>query len=149
MDAYANDYLYLDMVRHVNSTKTVKGLRWHSPMLDDISGIKEGWGKIYEGMKRIFLNEVVGMLVVMQHFLFAGLLRAAEGMTPPQAGTDGTNEAGSLATGEERVAEGHEGHVHNSDSWGDCCGIKVPSAVGAADMMRRQGGGGLRPLPFD
>lgn len=149
MEAYADDYLYLDMVRHVNSTKTVKGLRWHSPMLDDISGVKEGWGKIYEGMKRIFLSEVVGKLVVMQHFLFGGILPAAEGMTSPQVGTDGTDEAGSLATGEERVVEGHEGHVHNSDSWGDCCGIKVPSAVGAAETMKRQGGGGLRPLPFD
>ena len=150
IEAYSDDYLYLDMVRQVNATKTVQGLRWHSPMLDDISGVKEGWGKICNGMKKMFSNEVVGKLVVMQHFLFGGLLPAVEGMTPPQPGSRGEDGAGSLQTGEERVAEGHEGHLHNADAWGDCCGIKVPSSAGAVgEMKKRMGGGGPRPLPFD
>lgn len=135
LDAYSEDYLYLDMVRHVNSTKTVKGLRWHSPMLDDISGVKEGWGKIYQGMRRMFLHEVIGKLVVMQHFLFGGLIPAVEGMTAPA-------EA-------ESSEEVQDGHVHKADAWGDCCGIKVPSGIGAAQEMRKQGDQQLRPLPFD
>lgn len=149
IEAYADDYLYLDMVRHVNATKTVQGLRWHSPMLDDISGVKEGWGKICNGMKRMLLSEVIGKLVVMQHFLFGGLVPAAEGTTPPQAGS-GEDASDNLQTGEERVAEDHESHLHNKDSWGDCCGIKVPSSAGAVGEIKKGvGSSGLRPLPFD
>ncbi|KAB8748979.1 hypothetical protein FH972_026530 [Carpinus fangiana] len=148
LDAYADDFLYLDMVRHVNATKTVQGLRWHSPMLDDISGVRAGWAKIYAGMRKMFASEVLGKLVVMQHFLFGGLLPAAEGMTAPDA--DEGDAGTAPGDGEVRVAEGHEGHAHNVSAWGDCCGIKVPSSVGARQEMRkRMGGEGLRRLPFD
>ena len=142
IDAYGDEYVYLDMVRHVNSTKTVQGLRWHSPMLDDISGVKEGWGKIYQGMRRMFLHEVIGKLVVMQHFLFGGLVPAAEGMTEP-------NDVHRSSGSSDSVDESHQGHVHDPTGWGDCCGIQVPSSVGAAQELRKQGRQQLRPLPFD
>lgn len=140
LDAYGGDYLYLDMVRHVNSTKTVQGLRWHSPMLDDISGVKEGWGKIYEGMRRMFLHEVIGKLVVMQHFLFGSLIPAADGMTE-------SNDI--MHSRDDNDPDVHKSHVHNGQSWSDCCGIKVPGAAGAAQEMRKHGSQQLRPLPFD
>jgi len=135
---FSADYLYLDMVRHVNATKTVQGLRWHSPMLDDISGVREGWGKIEGGMRKMFLREVVGKLVVMQHFLFGGLVPAVEGMSEEGVGV------------EEEEEDGHEGHAHNGKGWGDCCGIAVPSNAGAVgEMKKRMGEQGLRRLPFD
>lgn len=137
----SKDYLYLDQIRWVNATKTVQGLRWHSPMLDDISSAKN-WGKVEAGMRKMFLKEVLGKLPVAQHFMFGSLLPPAEGMSGGEEGE---------AVGEAEVvdADGMR-HVHNPTSWGDCCGIKVPSAVGARQEARKRGEGeGLRRVPFD
>lgn len=157
LETYASDYLYLDMVQHVNATKTVQGLRWHSPMLDDISGVKTkdgGWTKIEGGMRKMFVREVLGKLVVMQHFLFGGIIPAVEGMSiEGDEMVRVEDEEGAMVNveeGEARRAPGHEGHAHNANSWGDCCGIKVPSSVGAVgEMRKRNGAEGLRRLPFD
>lgn len=102
-------------------------------MLDDISGVKR-WAKVNEGMVKMYKAEVLGKLPVMQHFMFGSLLPADPDMT------DSADDA--LAG----VAEdaGH-GHVHG---WGDCCGIKVPSAI-AAHEAESYASKGLRRLPFD
>lgn len=148
LEGYSRDFLYLDQVAFVNSVKNVDGLRWHSPMLDDISSAKN-WEKVEAGMKKMFLAEVLGKLPVMQHFLFGAMVPATEGMS---------TEAGAGVAGEMEESEGGEGkvvmeggmkHVHAATGWGDCCGIKVPSAVGAALEDRKQGDGGLRRVPFD
>ncbi|OTA53627.1 Phosphotyrosyl phosphatase activator [Hypoxylon sp. EC38] len=147
LEEFGHDYMYLGQVKFVNSTKTVQGLRWHSPMLDDISSAKS-WSKIEGGMKRMFVAEVLRKLPVMQHFLFGSLVPAVEGMsTESEAGVaDEENEV----EGGGVVVE-HDGvrHVHNANSWGDCCGIKVPSAVAAAQAAKKHGAGELRRIPFD
>ncbi|KAI0141018.1 Phosphotyrosyl phosphatase activator [Hypoxylon sp. NC0597] len=147
LEEFGHDYMYLGQVRFVNSTKTVKGLRWHSPMLDDISSAKS-WTKIEGGMKRMFVAEVLRKLPVMQHFLFGSLVPAVEGMS--------TESEAGVADEENEVEGGgviveHDGvrHVHNANSWGDCCGIKVPSAVAAAQAAKKHGAGELRRIPFD
>ncbi|KAK3300041.1 uncharacterized protein B0H64DRAFT_379790 [Chaetomium fimeti] len=152
LEEYGAEYLYLGQVAFVNSTKTVRGLRWHSPMLDDISSAR-GWAKIEGGMRRMFVSEVLGKLPVMQHFLFGSLIPAAEGMSePPERGPKEEEGEDDEEGGEVEVFDDKEGvrHVHQPSGWGDCCGIKVPSSLAAAAEMKKRGGGEqLRRIPFD
>ncbi|PHH54010.1 Serine/threonine-protein phosphatase 2A activator 2 [Ceratocystis fimbriata CBS 114723] len=142
------DYLYLFQVTFVNSTKTVKGLRWHSPMLDDISSAKS-WSKIEAGMRRMFMAEVLGKLPVMQHFLFGSLVPAVEGMSREDEAGLGSEE-NEPEGGELCLDHGKEGHKHgNAIGWNDCCGIKVPSGIAAGVEARKKLDGGLRRIPFD
>lgn len=148
LEEYGNDYLYLGQVNFVNSVKNIEGLRWHSPMLDDISSAKN-WTKVEDGMRRMFVAEVLKKLPVMQHFLFGSLIPAVDGMsTEEEFGVP--NEEDDAEGGEVVVMHDGMRHVHQMNSWGDCCGIKVPSSVAAGqEMKKRMGSEGLRRIPFD
>jgi len=126
VDYFSSQYMYLGCIAQINSVKTV-GLRWHSPMLDDISGVRS-WSKVREGMGKMFRGEVLGKRTVMQHFLFGRII-------PPP---DGLGQGGS---------EEEKGHVH--EIFGDCCGIRVPSSVAARREMEAKGFKGEGALPFD
>ncbi|KAK4129303.1 Phosphotyrosyl phosphatase activator [Parathielavia appendiculata] len=150
LEEFGGEFLYLGQVAFVNSTKTVKGLRWHSPMLDDISSAKN-WAKIEGGMRRMFVSEVLGKLPVMQHFLFGALIPAAEGMSEP-AERGVKDEEEEEEGGEVEVYDDKDGvrHIHQQVGWGDCCGIKVPSSIAAAEEMKKRGAvEQLRRIPFD
>ncbi|TDZ68323.1 Serine/threonine-protein phosphatase 2A activator 2 [Colletotrichum sidae] len=144
LEEFAHDFLYLGQVNFVNSTKTVKGLRWHSPMLDDISAAKS-WSKVEAGMRRMFVAEVLKKLPVMQHFLFGSLVPALDEMSTEQSHGVDNEEIEAEAT------PGHVGnHKHQHIGWGDCCGIKVPSSLAAAQEIRKKGAAEtLRRIPFD
>ncbi|KAF2757710.1 Phosphotyrosyl phosphatase activator [Pseudovirgaria hyperparasitica] len=148
LEEFGKEFMYLDQVQFVNSVKNVEGLRWHSPMLDDISAAKS-WEKVEGGMRKMFVREVLGKLPVMQHFLFGSLVPAVDGMsTEEQSGVP--REEDEAEGGEIVVMKDGMRHVHTANSWGDCCGIKVPSSVGAAEeMKKRMGIEGLRRIPFD
>ncbi|KAG0635873.1 hypothetical protein HOY80DRAFT_1024763 [Tuber brumale] len=134
LEQFSKDYIYLSCISFINSIKVTAGLRWHSPMLDDISNARN-WAKINSGMMTMYEKEVLGKLPIMQHFLFGGLVSAVEGI----GGGDG--EEGE--EGEREVVD-REGMTHVHSTWGECCGIKVPAAIGA----RRAGEqGSLRKVP--
>ena len=189
LEEHAHDYLYLGQVAFVNDVKNVAddngdvgagagagtgtgiGLRWHSPLLDDISAAKS-WAKIEAGMRRMFVAEVLRKLPVMQHFLFGSLVPAVDGVMGRETDVDADADVDVDADVPHTVlnkaptaAPGHAPrHVHDHDSansWGDCCGIRVPSGIGAASeemkkkktMNGKSNGAGvpsvLRRVPFD
>ncbi|KAI0204543.1 phosphotyrosyl phosphatase activator [Astrocystis sublimbata] len=72
VDEERNRNMYFSAVGFINDVK--KGPFWeHSPILFDISGIKDGWGKINKGMIKMFNAEVLSKFPVVQHFYFGSL----------------------------------------------------------------------------
>jgi len=140
LDEFSKDYMYLACIQFINSIKTAS-LRWHSPMLDDISAVKT-WDKVNTGMVKMYRAEVLGKLPVIQHFLFGSIL-CWDGPLPEES---------------SEQDDAHLGHSHGKSGreavWGDCCGIPVPSAFGAARAEGKLPGAmlsgpGIRPVPFD
>lgn len=69
-EAKAN--LYFSAIDFIYTVK--RGPFWeHSPILFDISGIKDGWGKINKGLIKMYDAEVLAKFPVVQHFPFGGL----------------------------------------------------------------------------
>lgn len=127
-------------------------------------------------MLKMYRAEVLGKLPVMQHFLFGSILPTPNlpAASPSNGDThthghEGHNHpapaihprvAASLAAN-GRMVPGEDtgdtgGAGQQSTGWGDCCGIPVPSAFGAAHAGkdgRQPGfqlqGPGIRPVPFD
>ncbi|KAM5532997.1 hypothetical protein V8D89_013339 [Ganoderma adspersum] len=150
-EEFSKHYMYLACIQFINSVKTAS-LRWHSPMLDDISAVKT-WDKVNSGLIKMYLAEVLGKLPVMQHFLFGSLLPWEGPLPAPPSEVLDPNDP-------------HYGHAHahagvedlggvgqQQTGWGDCCGIPVPSMFAAAEAAKRPGarlaGPGIRPVPFD
>ncbi|THH32628.1 hypothetical protein EUX98_g1550 [Antrodiella citrinella] len=123
LDEFSKDYMYFACIKFINSIKTAS-LRWHSPMLDDISAVKT-WDKVNAGMLKMYRAEVLGKLPVIQHFLFGSIL-GWDGPAPP-------------APSAEDVA--HAGHAH-AKAFG------AAMAEGRAPGPRLAGPG-IRPVPFD
>ncbi|TPX60246.1 hypothetical protein PhCBS80983_g01921 [Powellomyces hirtus] len=151
IDEFSKDYMYLSCIKFINSVKTAS-LRWHSPMLDDISGVKT-WAKISSGMIKMYNAEVLHKLPIMQHFLFGSIISFQGTAMPEHSHGDGDNR--QKVSGEDDPCG--EGHVHAfGQEFPDCCGIRIPSAVAAAAAKAREGDGSgpagpgrPRPLPFD
>jgi serine/threonine-protein phosphatase 2A activator len=71
---YKDANMYFSAIQFIYDVK--KGPFWeHSPILFDISGIKDGWGKINKGMLKMYAAEVLGKFPVVQHFPFGSLFR--------------------------------------------------------------------------
>lgn len=82
VNEFSDNYLYFSCIKFVNSVKTAS-LAWHSPMLNDISGVKN-WEKVNHGLIKMYRCEVLSKLPIMQHFLIGRLIggdRFAEAVT--------------------------------------------------------------------
>ncbi len=77
VDQFHQSYMYLACIHFINSVKTTASLRWHSPMLDDISACKT-WAKVNQGMIKMYKAEVLAKLPIMQHFMFGSLISFAD-----------------------------------------------------------------------
>jgi len=139
VEEYSQHYIYFACIAFINSIKSAS-LRWHSPMLDDISAVKT-WDKVNSGMIKMYKAEVLGKLPVVQHFLFGSIIPYDGPETPK---------------GDSSIDDAHRGHAHSAGQkevgWGDCCGIPVPSVFAAARAeleTKKLSGPGIRPVPFD
>ncbi|KAJ1555867.1 Serine/threonine-protein phosphatase 2A activator 2 [Nowakowskiella sp. JEL0078] len=124
-------------------------------MLDDISGVKL-WSKINSGMIKMFKGEVLNKLPIMQHFLFGSMLQfeASDPYSLAQASDDCCGHSHHVTTsidGGVLIPVDLENVYAFGQQSPMCCGIKIPSAIGAAgEFPGRNGPTPLRkPLPFD
>ncbi len=158
VDEFAPKYMYLACIQFINSVKTAS-LRWHSPMLDDISGAKS-WAKVNEGMIKMYRAEVLKKLPIAQHIFFGSLLRFPEA-APGQVEEDDVEED----------AHGHihpAGHPHGTARVRRQVGATAAASPSPAHSQqprrkkkkRQQGfsstmlgekpfGSGVRRIPFD
>ncbi|KAK3659708.1 Serine/threonine-protein phosphatase 2A activator 1 [Elasticomyces elasticus] len=69
---YKDDNMYFSAIQFIYDVK--RGPFWeHSPILYDISGLKDGWAKINKGMLKMYAAEVLGKFPVVQHFPFGSM----------------------------------------------------------------------------
>ncbi|KAI5285566.1 Serine/threonine-protein phosphatase 2A activator 1 [Ascosphaera acerosa] len=72
VDMYKHSNMYFSAVGFIYDVK--RGPFWeHSPVLYDVSGIRDGWGKINKGMLKMYNAEVLSKFPVVQHFVFGSL----------------------------------------------------------------------------
>ena len=71
---YKDSNMYFSAIQFIYDVK--RGPFWeHSPVLYNISGIKDGWAKINKGMLKMYAAEVLGKFPVVQHFPFGSFFR--------------------------------------------------------------------------
>ncbi|EGV65701.1 Serine/threonine-protein phosphatase 2A activator 2 [Yamadazyma tenuis] len=139
VEMYYKQYMYFECIHFINSIKTVPSnqqrlsIRWHSPMLDDISSARS-WQKIKDGMIKMYKAEVLGKLPIIQHFMFGDILKCPAGVLE-------YNEE----EGNDQLHDHDHHHSEMNNTWGDCCGIKIPSAIAASESLRLE----KKPIPFD
>ncbi|KIV92263.1 hypothetical protein PV10_06720 [Exophiala mesophila] len=93
VDKEKDSNMYFSAIAFIYDVK--RGPFWeHSPMLFDISGIKDGWGKINKGMIKMYNAEVLSKFPVVQHFPFGSLFRWEKdpNAKPPPSSTHASSQ---------------------------------------------------------
>lgn len=69
----ASSYLFLSSILHIRQLKTGPFAE-HSPMLNNIASTVPNWTKVNTGLLKMYEEEVLKKVPVVQHFWFGGLL---------------------------------------------------------------------------
>ena len=75
LSEFSNEYLYLDAIKFIKHIKHGAPFAETSPMLNDISFLDD-WGKVFNGLIRLYVGEVLNKYPVAQHFLFGNIFKA-------------------------------------------------------------------------
>lgn len=145
VDECAPAYMYFACIQAINAVKS-ESLRWHSPMLDDISGVRV-WNKVNQGMIKMYRAEVLLKLPIAQHIFFGELINFGEMEGDDE---DAYEDVEEDAHGHRHVHGHGHGHGHGEGQaagWGDCCGIPIPSVFAAAENKNAHTP--VRRIPFD
>lgn len=123
--------MYFSAIGFINDVK--KGPFWeHSPILYDISGIKDGWGKINKGMVKMFNAEVLSKFPVVQHFPFGSLFSwdVDPEASAPQQSVHMVNQPIASAASPQTSAAGGAGGVGTAAPWAQATRMPGPSGPG-------------------
>eukprot|EP01112_Ceratiomyxa_fruticulosa_P017657 TRINITY_DN5547_c0_g2_i1.p1 TRINITY_DN5547_c0_g2~~TRINITY_DN5547_c0_g2_i1.p1 ORF type:complete len:451 (+),score=96.32 TRINITY_DN5547_c0_g2_i1:69-1355(+) len=140
VSVYAKDYMYLECIKFINKVKTGSFVE-HSPMLMDISGVKN-WNKVNEGMIKMYKAELLSKLPVMQHFRFGTLLP----FTPTIKDEEYSHEHDHTHHHHHvsKIFATSSPQTNNSEKMPQSCGcaIRIPSSIAASEGAKNQ------PRPF-
>ena len=73
LKSYKDEYIYLDCVDYIKSVKTGTCFGQYAPILESITNAKN-WEKIAKGLVRMYQDDVLGKIVIIQHFYFGSVL---------------------------------------------------------------------------
>jgi len=124
VERYRGSNMYFSAIGFINDVK--KGPFWeHSPILFDISGIKDGWGKINKGMIKMFNAEVLSKFPVVQHFPFGSMFSWE---TDPDAAAP--TQSVHMANQPSSAAGDAAGGVGTAAPWAQAAGMPGPGGPG-------------------
>ncbi|SCZ87665.1 BZ3500_MvSof-1268-A1-R1_Chr2-2g05131 [Microbotryum saponariae] len=114
----APSYLFLSSILHVNQLKRGP-FSEHSPMLHTIASTVPNWGKVVQGLLKMYKVEVMGKVPVVQHVRFGRVLSWTDWETgvvleSSRSGEEGIDGEGE---GEEGEAEGEEKDQGTKAPW--------------------------------
>ncbi|KAM7202501.1 putative serine threonine-protein phosphatase [Rhypophila sp. PSN 637] len=135
VEKYRTENMYFAAIGFINDVKT--GPFWeHSPTLYDISGVKDGWGKINKGMIKMFNAEVLGKFPVVQHFPFGSLFEWERDPSAPDAATSKVHIASQpvAGPGDAGGATTFPAHAHGAGGAG---ARGMPPTVTVAPWLSR------------
>ena len=70
---YKDEYLYLDCVDHIKSVKKGATFPEYAPVLYSITNVKS-WDKVASGLVKMYEDDVLKKIVIIQHFYFGSVL---------------------------------------------------------------------------
>jgi len=70
---YKDEYLYLDCVDHIKSVKKGATFPEYAPILYSITNVKT-WEKVASGLVKMYEDDVLKKVVIIQHFYFGSVL---------------------------------------------------------------------------